>query len=229
MTRPGFSRTMRAMTRSRAIICLLAAVCAFFVAGSGAAPASARVMVFGDSLSAAYGIAERRGWVALLADRLQQERLAYSVVNASISGETTAGGRARLGKLLAQHPPAVLILELGANDGLRGLPVAEMKKNLGAMIVQAQQAKARVLLVGARMPPNYGPEYTRAFEAAFAELARAHRTAFTPELTAGISARLEYFQSDRIHPNEAAQPMLLENVWKPLQPLLQAGTPLKRR
>ncbi len=195
------------------------------------APASLAktILVFGDSLSAAYGIAERRGWVALLRERLRAESLAYTVVNASISGETTSGGRARLGKLLAAHQPAVLILELGANDGLRGLPVAQMRKNLGAMIVQAQTGGARVLLVGVRMPPNYGEDYTRAFEAAFAELAREHRTAFAPELMAGIGARLEYFQADRIHPNEAAQPLLLENVWKALQPLLKPGARVKRR
>ena len=178
--------------------------------------------MFGDSLSAAYGIAERRGWVALLGEHLRQERLDYSVVNASISGEITSGGRSRLGKLLAQHKPAVLILELGANDGLRGLPVGEMKKNLAAIITLAQKSGARVLLVGVRMPPNYGEDYTRAFEAAFSDLAREHRTAFTPELTAGIGERLDYFQPDRIHPNEAAQPLLLENVWKTLRPLLQA-------
>ncbi len=181
------------------------------------------IVVFGDSLSAAYGIAERRGWVALLEERLKREHLDHRVVNASISGETTSGGRSRLGKLLAQHKPAVLILELGANDGLRGLPVGEMKHNLGAMIVQAQQSGARVLLVGVRMPPNYGEDYTRAFETAFSDLARAHRAAFVPELTAGIGARLEYFQPDRIHPNDAAQPLLLENVWKALRPLLKAS------
>ena len=179
--------------------------------------------MFGDSLSAAYGIAERRGWVALLGERLRQERLDYSVVNASISGEVTSGGRSRLGKLLAAHRPAVLVLELGANDGLRGLPISEMKKNLAAMIGEAQKSGARVLLVGVRMPPNYGEDYTRGFEAAFSDLARAHRTAFTAELTEGIGARLEYFLPDRMHPNEAAQPLLLETVWKALRPLLKAG------
>lgn len=185
--------------------------------------------MFGDSLSAAYGLAERRSWVALLGDRLRQERLDYSVVNASISGETTAGGRSRLGRTLAEHAPAVLILELGANDGLRGLPVAEMKKNLAAMIGQAKKSGARVLLVGVRMPPNYGEDYTRAFETAFSELAREHRAAFVPELTAGIGAQLEYFQADRIHPNEAAQPLLLDNVWKALQPLLKPARAARRR
>ena len=186
------------------------------------APAAAgeTLVVFGDSLSAAYGIAERRGWVALLGERLRQERLDYSVVNASISGEITSGGRSRLSKLLAQHKPAVLILELGANDGLRGLPVGEMKKNLAAMIALAQDSGARVLLVGVHMPPNYGEDYTRAFADAFAELAKRQRVALAPDLTAGIGERLDLFQPDRIHPNEAAQPALLENVWKALRPLL---------
>jgi acyl-CoA thioesterase-1 len=196
---------------------------------SAAAHAAPGILVFGDSLSAAYGMSERRGWVALLGERVRQERLDYSVVNASISGETTAGGRARLGRLLAQHHPAVLILELGANDGLRGLPAVEMKKNLAAMIGEAQKAGARVLLVGMRMPPNYGEDYARAFERAFSELASERRVAFAPELTAGIGARLEYFQADRIHPSEAAQPLLLENVWQALRPLLKPGTAAKGR
>lgn len=196
---------------------------------SGAAHSAPGILVFGDSLSAAYGMAERHGWVALLQERLRRERLDYSVVNASISGETTRGGVSRLATLLGQHRPAVVILELGANDGLRGLPVAEMKRNLGVMIEQAQKAGARVQLVGVRMPPNYGEDYTRAFAAAFRDLARARRTAFTPDLTESIGERLEYFQPDRIHPNEAAQPLLLENVWKALRPLLMAGAAAKPR
>jgi len=193
-----------------------------FLGTAGIAHAAQRILVVGDSLSAAYGIAERRGWVALLGERLRAERLDYPVVNASISGDTTAGGRARLPKLLAEHRPAIVIVELGGNDGLRGLPVAAMKKNLEAMIAAVQAAGASVLLVGARMPPNYGEDYTRAFETAFAELAQAHRLAFVPELTAGIGARLDHFQPDRIHPNEAAQPLLLNNVWKALAPVLKA-------
>jgi acyl-CoA thioesterase-1 len=178
------------------------------------------ILVYGDSLSAAYGLAEKRGWVALLAERLKRERSDYSVVNASISGETTSGGLSRMPKALAQHKPAVLVLELGANDGLRGLPVAQMKQNLAAMIQQAQKSGARVLLVGIRMPPNYGPDYTREFEAAFAELARRHKIALVPFLFDGMAEDLTKFQPDRIHPNEAAQPVLLENVWKRLKPLL---------
>jgi acyl-CoA thioesterase-1 len=187
----------------------------------GAAHAASALLVFGDSLSAPYGIPERRGWVSLLAERLTKERLDYKVVNASISGETTSGGRGRLAKVLGEHKPAVVILELGGNDGLRGLSVVEMKKNLGTMIEQSRKAGARVLLVGTRMPPNYGPEYTQAYEAVFADLAKSHKIALAPDLTAGIGDRLELFLPDRIHPNESAQPALLENVWKALRPLLK--------
>jgi len=183
-----------------------------------AAPA---LLVFGDSLSAAYGISQRRGWVALLEERLKRERLDFRVVNASISGETTAGGRARLAKLLEQHRPAVAILELGANDGLRGLPAAEMKKNLGAMIDAAKKSGAKVLVVGVRLPPNYGPDYTQGFEAAFAQVAREHQAALLPSLLAGFEANASFFQPDRIHPTEAAQAAILDNVWQALQPLLK--------
>src|SRR5436190_17769304 len=187
----------------------------------GVAHAASPLLVFGDSLSAPYGIAEKRGWVSLLVERLKKERLDYRVVNASISGETTSGGRARLAKVLADHKPAVVILELGGNDGLRGLPVPEMKKNLSAMIEQSQKAGARVLLVGTRMPPNYGPEYTQAYEAVFADLAKSHKVALAPDLTAGIGERLELFLPDRVHSNESAQPALLDTVWKALRPLLK--------
>jgi len=189
--------------------------------GSLASAASApKILVFGDSLSASYGIAANRGWVTLLGERLKRERLDYSVVNASISGETTAGGVARLGKMLEAHRPAVVLLELGANDGLRGLPVAAMKKNLAAMVAMGQKAGAKVLLVGMRLPPNYGPEYTSAFDGAFAELAKAHKAALVPFLFEGFGEKRDLFLDDRIHPNEQAQPLLLENVWKGLRPLL---------
>jgi acyl-CoA thioesterase-1 len=187
---------------------------------AGAAHAAGKILVFGDSLSSAYGIAERRGWVALLEERLEREKLAWQVVNASISGETTSGGRSRLSRALADHKPAVVVLELGGNDGLRGLPVAEMKKNLSAMVAQAQKAGARVLLVGMRVPPNYGETYTRAFERAFGEVAAERKVALLPFLFDGFGEKMEMFQPDRIHPNEAAQPAMLGNVWKALVPLL---------
>lgn len=187
---------------------------------AGPAQAAPSILVFGDSLSASYGIAANRGWVTLLGERLKRERLDYSVVNASISGETTAGGVARLGRMLEAHRPAVVLLELGANDGLRGLPVAAMKKNLAAMVAMGQKAGAKVLLVGMRLPPNYGPEYTSAFDGAFAELAKAHKAALVPFLFEGFGDKRELFLEDRIHPNEQAQPLLLDNVWKALRPLL---------
>jgi acyl-CoA thioesterase I len=177
--------------------------------------------VLGDSLSAAYGMARSSGWVALLEERLQRERLDYAVVNASISGDTSAGGRARVPVLLERERPAVLILELGANDGLRGLPPAQMKANLAAIIEQAQKGKARVLLLGVQLPPNYGPDYTQRFEAVFRELQASYRTAWVPFLLEDFSEKAELFQADRIHPNEKAQVLILERVWKALRPLLK--------
>ena len=199
----------------------LVGACVVFLACSGTTFAAQTLLIFGDSLSTHYGIAEKRGWVSLLDERLKRDRLDYRIVNASISGETTSGGRGRLAKVLADHKPAVVILELGGNDGLRGLPVAEMKKNLGAMIEQSQKSGARVLLVGTRMPPNYGQEYAQSYEAVFGDLAKQHKTGLTPDLTAGIGEKLELFLPDRVHPNETAQPVLLENVWKGLRPLLK--------
>jgi acyl-CoA thioesterase-1 len=188
-----------------------------------AAPAAfgETVLVYGDSLSAAYGMPERRGWVALLEVRLKRERPDYSVVNASISGETSAGGLARIGKVLERGKPAIVILELGANDGLRGLPVAAMKQNLAGIIERSKQSGARVLLVGMRLPPNYGEPYTRAFERAFAELAKSQHTALLPFLLEGFGEKAELFQPDRIHPTETAQPAVLKNVWAKLAPLLR--------
>jgi acyl-CoA thioesterase-1 len=184
------------------------------------AHAAPKILVFGDSLSSAYGFAEKHGWVALLAERLKRERADYSVVNASISGETTAGGLARLPRMLAEHRPAVLVLQLGGNDGLRGLPVAQMRENLARMAALAQKAGARVLVVGMRMPPNYGPDYAAAFEASFGEVSRERRAALVPFLLEGFAEKAELFQPDRIHPNEQAQPLVLETVMKGLAPLL---------
>jgi acyl-CoA thioesterase-1 len=192
----------------------------FSLAGA-AAGADRSILVFGDSLSAAYGISQARGWVALLAERVKRERPDYIVVNASISGETTSGGAARIAKSLQQHKPAVVVLELGANDGLRGLPVAQMRENLAAMIEQSQKAGARVVVVGMKLPPNYGPEYTQAFQSAFADLAKRYKTALVPFLLEDFAEKPDLFQSDRIHPTEAAQPLMLERVWKALRPLLK--------
>jgi acyl-CoA thioesterase-1 len=187
----------------------------------GAAAAEKSILVVGDSLSAAYGLARSQGWVALLEERLKRERPDYSVVNASISGETSAGGRARIGELLARHHPSVMILELGGNDGLRGLPIAQMKANLGAITERAKKAGARVLVVGMRMPPNYGPDYTRAFEEAFADVAKRYRVALSPFILEGFGDKPEYFQPDRIHPTAEAQPLIAERIWRGLQPLLK--------
>ena len=186
------------------------------------APAAAQksIVVFGDSLSAAYGISQARGWVALLGEKLKRERPDYIVVNASISGETSAGGASRIGKAL-EAKPRVVVVELGANDGLRGLPVAQMKQNLSAIIERAQKAGARVLLLGIRLPPNYGPDYTRQFEAAFADLAKQHRTAFVPFFLEDFADKPDYFLADTIHPAERAQPLILERVWQALAPLLK--------
>lgn len=178
-------------------------------------------MVFGDSLSAAYGIAQARGWVALLSERLKREHADYIVVNASISGDTSSGGASRIQKTLQQHKPAVLILELGANDGLRGLPIAQMKQNLARIIEQSQKAGAHVVVVGMNLPPNYGPDYTHAFESAFGELAKRYKTALVPFLLEDFAQKPELFQPDRIHPTEAAQPLMLERVWKALAPVLK--------
>ena len=176
--------------------------------------------MYGDSLSAAYGMPEQRGWVALLEDRLKREHPDYSVANASISGKPRrAAWRASARCSSARNPP-IVIIELGANDGLRGLPVAAMTKNLAAIIEQSQKAGAKVLLVGMRLPPNYGDPYTRAFERAFADLAKSHRTALLPFMMEGFAERAELFQPDRLHPTEVAQPAVLKNVWAALAPLL---------
>jgi acyl-CoA thioesterase-1 len=191
------------------------------VAAPAASAADRSILVLGDSVSAAFGIPAARGWVALLAQRLKQERLDYSVVNASISGETTAGGLARLAPALEKTKPAVVIVELGGNDGLRGMPVAQMKKNLGTIAEQSQRSGARVLIVGMQIPPNYGAKYAGEFESAFAEVAKAHGAAVVPFLFERFGGKRDLFQGDGIHPTAEAQPLMLESVWKRLRPLLR--------
>jgi acyl-CoA thioesterase-1 len=188
---------------------------AALLALSGAAFAAPTILVYGDSLSAAYGIPQSAGWVALLGERLKQRKLDYTVVNASISGETTAGGAARIGKTLAANKPAIVIVQLGANDGLRGLPVAQMKTNLTAMVQASKREGARVVLVGMQLPPNYGVPYVNQYRAAFAQVAKEERVAFVPFLLEGLDKR-EQFQADNLHPTAAAQPIVLENVWRKL-------------
>ncbi|HXF46139.1 MAG TPA: arylesterase [Burkholderiaceae bacterium] len=200
------------------------AVALFLAVGAASgAGANPTILVLGDSLSAEYGLPRDTGWVKLLADRLAAGGAGaaqYSVVNASISGETTSGGRTRLPELLAQHRPAIVILELGGNDGLRGLPLSEMRANLRAMIDASKAAGARVLLVGVRIPPNYGRDYAEAFYKVFVSLARETKVALAPFLLDGFADAPEYFQPDRIHPNGRAQRRMLDNVWPYLQPLL---------
>ena len=185
---------------------------------TGAAPV---LLVLGDSISAGYGLAAGTGWVALLDARLKSEGYRHSVVNASISGDTTAGGRARLPALLAQHTPAIVVIELGGNDALRGGNLAATRANLESMVAAAQDAKARVLIVGMQLPPNYGPTYVRDFSALFAEVAKAKRVPIVPAFFAGFGDDLALFQQDRIHPSAQAQAKLLDNVWPTLQPLLR--------
>ncbi|BCX88667.1 acyl-CoA thioesterase I [Methylomarinovum tepidoasis] len=178
------------------------------------------VLVLGDSLSAGYGIDVERGWVALLEKRLQKEHKGARVVNASISGETTAGGRRRLPALLARHRPDIVILELGGNDGLRGIPPQRMAANLAAMIDQARQAGARVLLLGMKIPANYGPRYRRQFEAVFQRLARNKQVAFVPFFLQDVALRPGLMQADGIHPNAEAQDEMLARVWPALAAML---------
>lgn len=179
------------------------------------------VLVFGDSLSAGYGIALNQGWVALTANKMKVSHPGWRVVNASISGETTAGGASRIGAELARSHPAVVIVELGANDGLRGLAVAQTRANLDRIIRAAKGANAKVLLIGMRMPPNFGPQYTRAFEQTFVDLSKQHRTAFLPFLLQPVAADRRNFQDDNMHPTAAAQPKLRDYVWTGLKPLLK--------
>jgi len=202
-------------------LALLLALGATALAQTGPRPA---LLVLGDSLSAEYGLPRDSGWVKLLADKLAtlgpEGAGQYNVVNASISGETTSGGRTRLPELLKQHQPAIVIIELGGNDGLRGLPLAAMRDNLNAMVDASKKSGARVLLVGVRIPPNYGRAYTEGFFGTFADVARERKAALAPFLLDGFADQPDLFQSDRIHPTVQAQQKMLDNVWPHLQPLL---------
>ncbi|NRO97541.1 arylesterase [Paraburkholderia sp. NMBU_R16] len=207
----------------RALLAIALAVVATSAVATAdaAAPAKPVIVVLGDSLSAEYGLPRDSGWVALLRRRLANERIDYSVANASISGDTTSGGRARLPELISRLKPSIVIVELGANDALRGVPLSTTEDNLRTIIKDAQQSKAKVLLVGMYVPANYGPAYTERFHRIYGALAKELDVRLVPFLLAGIENKPDMFQSDQMHPTEQAQPVLLDNVWPALAPLLQ--------
>ena len=200
---------------------MLAAAAGLPAAAQGLGP---KLLVVGDSLSAEYGLARGAGWVALLVQRLVRDKLNWQVVNASISGDTTSGGRSRLAALLKEHRPRVVVIELGGNDALRGLPLTMTQNNLAEMARAAKAAGARVLIVGMAMPPNYGRAYGEQFLALFGSVAKAEGAALVPFLLAGVADGPnadELFQADRIHPKAEAHPRMLANVWPVLRPLLK--------
>ena len=179
------------------------------------------ILVLGDSLSAGYGISTSSGWVALLQRRLEQQGYPQRVVNASISGDTTSGGLARLPQALAQHQPQLVILELGANDGLRGLSLEEMRRNLVTIIDKSSEQGATLLLVGVRLPPNYGALYVKKFHDVYRQLAQKHKVAFVPYLLAGVGGRADLIQADGLHPRAKAQGLILDSIWPHLLPILK--------
>jgi len=201
---------------------MLARLFGFLVLALAPALASAAtILVFGDSLSAGYAMPQPRSCRTLLEARLREAKSPYRVANASVSGETTAGGAARIAGALETHRPQIVVLQLGANDGLRGQDLDAMRRNLERIIDASRRAKAQVLLVGMRLPPNYGTAYTGKFQQVYAELARAKKIAFVPFLFEGFADNGVYFQSDHVHPTSAAQTLMLDTVWKSLKPLLR--------
>lgn len=188
-----------------------------------AAPVQAQpvILVMGDSLSAGYGVSVADTWVALLQRRLTEQGYGYRIVNASVSGETTGGGRLRLSRALQLHRPAIVIVELGGNDGLRGLPLTQVRANLQAILAQSQAAGAKPLLLGMRIPPNYGPLYTAEFHALYADLARRFKVPLLDFFLQGVALDTNLMQADGIHPSAAAQPLLLRNIWPMLRPMLK--------
>jgi len=199
--------------RSLLLLCLL-----FIVPAS--ARAAQTILVLGDSLSAGYGLAQGEGWVTLLEQRIRQDKLDYQVVNASISGETTLGGLNRISPALEEHRPAVVVVALGANDGLRGNPLEETRRHLIAIVQACRKAGAKVVIAGMRIPPNYGPVYTRRFEGLFAEVARQQNASLVPFMLQGFADDRAMFQADGMHPGASAQPRILDNIYHRLRPLL---------
>ncbi|EJL94584.1 lysophospholipase L1-like esterase [Herbaspirillum sp. CF444] len=210
---------MQGRSWRRLLAALLAMPLLMLAASAYSAPKT--LLVLGDSLSAEYGLTRGSGWVALLDKRLQQEKIVTAIVNASISGETTIGGKTRLPALLSKHAPDIVIIELGANDALRGLQLSATQSNLQALIDMSKQAKAKVLLVGMQIPPNYGADYAGKFAQLFPAAARQNKTALVPFFMKDIADKPAMFQADRMHPNEQAQSNLLDNVWPYLKPLLK--------
>lgn len=227
---PAARTTLERMKRLKSwwVQSLRQAVLALGLATVAAPPANASgpatILVFGDSISAAYGIQLEKGWVALLQERLRSQGWPHRVVNASISGETTGGGLARLPMVLKAHAPDLVVIELGGNDGLRGYPVADVKRNLGRMIEAADPSKRQVLLVAMQIPPNYGRRYAQAFQALFAEVADAHNVPLVESFIDRVALRPDLMQSDGIHPNAAGQPALLEALWPAIEELLTSRT-----
>lgn len=195
-------------------------ICLVLLSPLSIASQKASILIVGDSISAEYGIESQSGWANLLASKITQEKLPYQVINASISGDTTISGLNRLKPLLEKYQPAVIILELGGNDGLRGLPVKVMKNNLHKMIEMSKRHQSKVLLAGMKIPPNYGKRYTDAFYKVYQDLSKTHKTRLIPFLLEGIGDKPELMQSDGIHPTQAAQPLIMNSVWEKLQPLL---------
>ena len=193
----------------------------FFYPTTAFSAPSNNILIFGDSLSSGYGISSEQSWPSLLAKKLVADKSSYAVVNASISGETTAGGRTRLAQALKTHHPMITVIELGSNDGLRGLPIAAMRSNLTAMVRMAKQNRTKVLLIGMKLPPNYGLDYTVRFAQSYADVAKLEKVALIPFLFEPIATQRDVFQADNLHPTADAQPMLLAHVWKSLAPLLK--------
>jgi len=203
-------------------ICKLTVAASLGLAAASAYSAPKTVLVVGDSLSAEYGLARGAGWVALLEQKLKAQKIDATIVNASISGETTSGGRARLPALLAAHKPDVVVIELGANDGLRGLPVDAAAANLRQMITLSQQQRAKVMLIGMRMPPNYGRAYTERFFGMFGALSKEFKAPLVPFMLEGVADKPALFQSDRLHPSAQAHPIILNNIWPTFSSLIKA-------
>lgn len=210
-------------TATRSFLILLLAL--FPLIGNATSKPLQPILILGDSLSAGYGIDPEQGWVALLETRLQEKEMAVSVVNASISGETSAGGLSRLAPLLEKYQPSIVVIELGGNDGLRGYPINQMRQQLTKAVEMSQEIDAKVLMLGMQIPPNYGPRYTRLFSESYAIIAESHNIALTPFFLHDVAIHPELMQKDGIHPTAEGQPQLLENVWPDLHPMLEELLP----